>query len=79
MGQRGDRFRLRAVKQKEARASNGPRKAAERARREKRLMTALSNAKPPYSRILRSWLAKKIGKPEKHITPDDVKGVLAGK
>jgi hypothetical protein len=67
------------VKQKEARATNGPRKAAERERREKRLLTALSTATPPYSRILRSWLAKKLDKPERYITPDDVQGVLAGK
>jgi hypothetical protein len=79
MGQRGDRFRLRAVKQKESRALNGPRKAAERVRREQRLMESLRNAKPPYSRILRSWLAGKLDKPEKYITPEDVQGVLSGK
>jgi hypothetical protein len=67
------------VKQKEARATNGPRKAAERQRREKRMLDTLRNAKPPYSRILRSWLAAKLEKPEKHITPADVKGVLAAK
>jgi hypothetical protein len=79
MGKRGDRFRLRAVKQKESRATNGPRKAAERVRREARLMTTLSEAKPPYTRVLRSWLSQKLGKPEKYITPEDVKGVLAAK
>jgi hypothetical protein len=79
MGQRGDRFRLRAVKQKEARATNGPRKTAERARREKRLMAMLNAAKPPYSRIIRHWLSEKLGKPEVHITADDVKKVLASK
>ena len=79
MGKRGDRFRLRAVKQKEARATNGPRKAAERLRREKRLMAVLNAAKPPYSKIIRNWLSKILGKPEMHITPEDVKGVLAKK
>jgi hypothetical protein len=79
MGKRGDRFRLRAVKQKESRALNGPRKAAERKRREARLMNLLGSSKPPYSRIVRSWLSTKLGKPEMHITPDDVKQVLAAK
>jgi hypothetical protein len=79
MGQRGDRFRLRAVKQQESRAQNGPRKAAERVRRERRMMTILNSAKPPYGRVVRSWLAKKLGKPEMHITPDDIKTILAAK
>jgi hypothetical protein len=77
MGKRGDRFRLRAVKQKESKALNGPRKAAERVRREKRMMTMLNAAKPPYSKILRNWLSNVLGKPEIHITADDVKKVLA--
>lgn len=79
MGKRGDRARLRVVKQKEARAINGPRKTAERLRREKRMMTALNKAKPPYSKIMRNWLSNLLGKPEMHITAEDVKGVLAKK
>ena len=79
MGKRGDRFRLRAVKQKESKATNGPRKAAERLRREKRLMTVLNAAKPPYSKIIRCWLSGILGKPEMHITPEDVQSVLARK
>ncbi|HMP01016.1 MAG TPA: hypothetical protein PKD86_13700 [Gemmatales bacterium] len=78
MGQRGDRFRLRAVKQKEARATNGPRKAAERARREQRLLAELKACQPPYTKVLRSWLSAKLAKPEAKITPEDVKAVLAG-
>ena len=77
MGKRGDRFKLRAVKQKESKAVNGPRKAAERIRREKRMMTILNSAKPPYSKIIRNWLANVLGKPEMHITAEDVKSVLA--
>ncbi len=79
MGQRGDRRRLRDVQQSESRAANGPRKAAERIRREKRLMTMLNASKPPYPKIVRSWLSKKLGKPEVHITSEDVKKVLAAK
>ncbi len=79
MGKRGDRFRLRAVKQKESKAVNGPRKAAERIRREKRLMTMLNASKPPYPKIIRNWLSNVLGKPEMYITPEDVKQVLAQK
>lgn len=79
MGKRGDRFRLRAVKQKESKALNGPRKASERLRREKRLMAVLNGAKPPYSKVIRNWLSNILGKPEMHITPEDVKSVLAKK
>ncbi len=79
MGKRGDRFRLRAVKQKESKAFNGPRKAAERIRREKRLMTMLNASKPPYPKIIRNWLSNVLGKPEMHITPEDVKQVQAQK
>jgi hypothetical protein len=79
MGKRGDRFRLRAVKQKEAKATNGPRKAAERIRREKRMMTILNASKPPYPKIVRNWLSNYLGKPEKYITDADIKAVLAGK
>ncbi|HMO36421.1 MAG TPA: hypothetical protein PKA06_10290 [Gemmatales bacterium] len=77
MGKRGDRFKLRAVKQKESKAFNGPRKAAERVRREKRLMSVLQASKPPYPKIVRNWLANVLGKPEVHITAEDVKSVLA--
>lgn len=77
MGQRGDRFRLRAVKQKEARAINGPRKAAERARREQFLLAELKKAQPPYTKVLRNWLANQLGKPEAAISPEDVKKLLA--
>lgn len=79
MGQRGDRFKLRAVKQKESKALNGPRKAAERVRREKRMMTMLNASKPPYPKIIRNWLSNLLEKPEMHITADDVKKVLAKK
>jgi hypothetical protein len=77
MGQRGDRFRLRAIKQKEARASNGPRKAAARARRERFLLAELKQAQPPYTKVLRHWLAKNLGKPEAAISPEDVQKFLA--
>ena len=79
MGKRGDRFKLRAVKQKESKAINGPRKAAERIRREKRLIAMLNASQPPYPKIIRNWLSNEIGKPEIHITADDVKTLLAKK
>jgi hypothetical protein len=76
MGQRGDRFRLRAVKQKESKARNGPKKAAERVRREARMLAALKTAKPPYGKVLRNWLAVQLGKPECKVTADDALRLL---
>ncbi len=77
MGKRGDRFKLRKIEQKESKAYNGPRKAAERVRRESRMLAALKAGKPPYSKIVRNWLSVQLGKPEEKITPDDVKAILA--
>lgn len=77
MGQRGDRRRLTALKQKESRALNGPLKAAERARREKRMLALLEKAQPPYGKLLRNWLAVQVGKPEAKLTEEDAKKVLA--
>lgn len=76
MGDRGDRFKLRALKQKESKSINGPKKAAERVRREKRMIAALKAAKPPYGKLLRSWLAVKLNKPEAELTADDAQKVL---
>ena len=76
MGKRGDRRRLRAVEQKESKAINGPKKAAERNRREKRMFALLKTAKPPYGKLLRNWLAVRLSKPEAQITPDDAAKLL---
>lgn len=76
MGDRGDRRRLTALKQKESKSINGPKKAAERVRREKRMMALLKTAKPPYGKLLRNWLAVRTGKPEAQITADDAAKLL---
>lgn len=77
MGKRGDRFRLRKVKQKEARAANGPRKEAARQRREQFMLAELKKTQPPYTKVLRNWLANRLNKPEAAITSDDVQRLLA--
>lgn len=77
MGKRGDRFRLRKVKQKEARAANGPRKEAARQRREQFMLAELKRTQPPYTKVLRNWLANRLDKPEAAITAEDVQRVLA--
>jgi hypothetical protein len=77
MGKRRDRFDLRALKQKESRSLNGPRKAEERERRRQRMLAELRAGSPPYPRVVRGWLAAELGKPEATVTKDDVKKLLA--
>ncbi len=77
MGKRGDRFKLRKIEQKESKAINGPHKAAERQRRTARMLAAIKTGKPPYAKVVRTWLSAQLGKPEAKITPDDVKQLLA--
>jgi hypothetical protein len=78
MGKRRDRFDQRAVDQKLARAENGPVKAAERARRDKRMRAALQASSKPYPKVVRNWLAVQLGKKEYQITDADVQKVLKG-
>jgi hypothetical protein len=79
MGKRRDRFIRRQVDQATARSVNGPRKAAERKRRDARMRTLLQKAKPPYVPAIRNWLVLQLDKPADKITPQDVQKVLAAK
>jgi hypothetical protein len=76
MGKRRDRFDQRKVDQAVSRSKNGPRKAAERARRDARMRAALKAGKRPYTRIVRNWLAVQLGKKESQITEADIAKVL---
>ncbi|MER3416304.1 MAG: hypothetical protein C4297_08865 [Gemmataceae bacterium] len=78
MGKRRDRFDLRKTQMKEARSRNAPRKIAERVRRDQRIQELLKSCQPPYPRIVRQWLARRLDKPEKSITAEDVQKVLTG-
>jgi hypothetical protein len=79
MGKRRDRFDQRQADQATARSKNAPKKVAERARRQARLRAALQRSQPPYSRVLRNWLAVQLGKRESQITAADVQKLLAQK
>ena len=76
MGKRRDRFDQRAADQKVTRSINGPLKAEERERREKRMRAALKAGKMPYTRVLRNWLAVTLKKHERQITQADVDKLL---
>jgi hypothetical protein len=77
MGKRHKRIELRKVEQAESRSRNGPRKAAERQRRDARMLALLRVHKPPYIPAINSWLSAKLGKPVAKITSQDVEKLLA--
>lgn len=79
MGKRRDRRDQRLADMAESRSINGPRKIAERSRRDARMRALLRSSEPPYPRIIRNWLAVKLGKREAQITPADVKKLLQSK
>jgi hypothetical protein len=76
MGKRRDRYDQRQADMAKSRSINGPRKAAERGRRDARMRALLRSGQPPYPRIVRNWLAVQLGKRESQITPQDVQKLL---
>jgi hypothetical protein len=79
VGKRGKRFVLRKLDMKESRSRNAPRKYQERARRDARILEMLRQGSWPYTRVVRNWLAVRLGKPVSRITPEDVQQLLQGK
>jgi hypothetical protein len=79
MGKRRDEYDQRQADMAFSRSVNGPRKAAERKRRDARMRSLLKTGQPPYSRLLRNWLAVQLGKKEGQITPADVQKLLKAK
>jgi hypothetical protein len=61
-----------------SRAENGPRKVAERARRDERMTALVKGGKLPYTPPVLSWLSVKLDKPGRLITQTDVDGLLKG-
>jgi len=60
------------------RRTNGPRKRAERARRDARMRAQLQQATDGrYSPALASWIAAKLGRPARQATPEQIKQLLA--
>lgn len=76
MGKRRDNYDQRQADMAFSRSVNGPRKAAERSRRDARIRALLKSSKPPYPRVVRNWLAVQLGKKEAQITPADVQKLL---
>jgi hypothetical protein len=56
----------------ETRQLNRPRKTAEQARRDARLLERVKSNAPPYTPEVMSWLSEKLGKKSSKITPDDI-------
>jgi hypothetical protein len=78
MGKRRDRFDRRQVDQALSRSVNGPLKVKERARRRARMIESLKKGSMPYTRPVRSWLCRELGKKERQITPADVQKLIRG-
>jgi len=58
------RLDYRLSQQKQNRDRNGPRKRAERARRDARMINVLkADAEGPFTPPVASWIARKLGKP----------------
>ncbi|RME40049.1 MAG: hypothetical protein D6788_04215 [Planctomycetota bacterium] len=74
------RSALRARRRADARRQkivNHTRKARERARRDARMLEKVRSGQPPYPPAVMSWLSRKLGKPARKITPEDVKALAA--
>ena len=56
---------------------NRPRKVKERARRDARMLTAITDHSLPYTPWVMSWLSAKLEKPSKAITQADVDTIVA--
>lgn len=51
-------------------------KAKERKRRTDRMLATVKAGKLPYAPMVMSWLSRKLEKPARKITPEDVKTLL---
>jgi len=78
MGARRIRREQRDVDQAESRRVNGPRKAAERARRAEAIKGLIKKSKLPFTPPIMSWLSGQLDKPSRLITQAEVDKVVAG-
>ena len=76
MGTRRDRLDNRIAKATATRRQNSPIKTKERARRDTNMLALIKRSDPPYTPAVMSWLSRKLEKPAKSITPDDVKALV---
>jgi hypothetical protein len=72
MGARRIRREQRQFDMALSRRTNSPRKVAERARRDARMLETVKNGKLPFIPAVMSWLSVKLDKPTRQITQQDV-------
>jgi hypothetical protein len=61
----------------ESRHRNGIRKAAERQRRQGRMVELIKKGKLPYTPVVMSWLSAQLDKPSRLITQAEVDRLVA--
>jgi hypothetical protein len=74
------RSMFQAFRQQDAKDTwerNQRRKIPETARRDARMLARIKEDELPYTPDVMSWLSRKLKKPSRKITPDDVKALLA--
>ncbi len=79
MGARRIRREQRQFDMALSRRTNSPRKTAERARRDARMLETLKKGKLPYTPPVMSWLSVKLDKPSRQITQQDVEKFVSAK
>jgi len=72
MGARRIRREQRRFDMALSRRKNSPRKVAERARRDARMIDTVKKSKLPYIPAVMSWLSVQLDKPSRQITQQDV-------
>lgn len=77
MGARRIRREQRRADMAESRRRNGPRKVAERQRRQTRVLELIkSQGKLPYTPVVMSWLSAQLDKPSRLITQAEVDALV---
>lgn len=74
---RTHRRRRERVDAAETRSRNRVVKQKESARRDARMMAEIRAGAPPFSPSVMSWLSRKLDKPARKITPEDMKALRA--
>ena len=79
MGARRIRREQRQFDMALSRRTNSPRKVAERARRDARMIETVKKGKLPYTPPVMSWLSVQLDKPSRQITQADVDKLVSAK
>lgn len=79
MGARRIRREQRQFDMAESRRKNSPRKVAERARRDARMIETVKKGKLPFIPPVMSWLSVQLDKPSRQITQQDVDRLVSAR